>query len=528
MTQQLPASMESAESHLEFEALISDLSSRFVNLPPNEVDQQIQDALRRVCELLDIDLSALWQWSAAAPHRVTLSHLYCAPKDLQAPPQLNAEHFPWVRHQVAQGRSVVCASLAELPSEAAHDRESARRFGIKSNLTLPLSVGGAPPVGALGFNTMRATRNWPASLVNRLRLVTQVFANALARRQLELALHQREELINLAADSAEAGLWVLNFGTRLLWMSATGRAIFGYSPDEVIDTARLRKSVHPDDFDLVMRSIDRSLLENTSFSVEYRILSGSGHTRWIASSGRPHLGPTGQPEHLTGVSIDITERKRTENDLRDLSQRLIRAHEEERALLARELHDDVTQRLAVLAIDVGRAEHAVRGGAQADAMRVVREGLTRLSEDIHSLAYQLHPSVLEELGLAEALQSECERVSRQWEIELSVDLGPLPACLGKDAALCLFRVAQEALNNVTRHAGAHAASLVLRSAHDGLLLSVRDDGVGFNPANPGNGRSLGLASMRERMRLVKGTLDIQSVPGQGTEILAWVPIEGVS
>jgi signal transduction histidine kinase len=196
--------------------------------------------------------------------------------------------------------------------------------------------------------------------------------------------------------------------------------------------------------------------------------------------------------------------------------------------LRQQLHDDVTQRLAVLAIDVGRAELAAPGGAQADVMRVVREGLTRLSEDIHALAYQLHPSVLDELGLAEALQAECERLNRQSRVDLSVDLDPLPAFIGKEAALCLFRVAQEALNNVTRHAGARAASLALRQMDGGLLLAVRDDGVGFDPSSPKKGRNLGLASMRERVRLVNGRLDIESAPGRGTAIIAWVPTEGGS
>jgi signal transduction histidine kinase len=229
-----------------------------------------------------------------------------------------------------------------------------------------------------------------------------------------------------------------------------------------------------------------------------------------------------------GVLRDITERKRVEDELHDLSRRLIGAHEEERALLARELHDDVSQRLAVLAIDVGRAELAAPDREQAEAMTAVREGLTRLSEDIHSLAYQLHPSVLEELGLDEALRAECERRGRQGALDISVDLGPLPAVVGKGEALCLFRVAQEALNNVARHAGARAASVTLREMDDGLLLAVRDDGVGFDPENPRKGMRLGLVGMRERVRLVQGTLDVESAPGRGTTIVAWVPAEAES
>ena len=229
-----------------------------------------------------------------------------------------------------------------------------------------------------------------------------------------------------------------------------------------------------------------------------------------------------------GVLRNVTTRKQAEDELRGLSRRLIRAQEAERALLARELHDDVTQRLAVLAIDVGRAELAAAEGAQAESMRAIREGLVQMSEDIHSLAYQLHPSVLEELGLAEALRAECERRERQSRVALSVVCDPLPDVVSRDVALCLFRVAQEALSNVVRHAGARAASVVLRQMDDGLLLAVSDDGSGFDRATSPKGMNLGLASMRERVSLVHGTLDIESAPGEGTSVVAWVPVAGGS
>jgi signal transduction histidine kinase len=399
MAEQTPPFADRLENRLEFEMLLADLSSRFINLPPADVDNEIEDALRRVCELLGIDLAVLWQWSAEAPKVITPTHAYPGLEGLRPSEPLHQEQYPWTVQQMLAGHKVAVSSLEELPSEAAVDREYARFSGLKSNLTLPLSVGGEPPVGALAFNTTRTERGWPDALVKRLQLVAQVFTNALARRRAEVAQ-------------------------------------------------------------------------------------------------------------------------------RNLSRRLIQAHEEERALLARELHDDLTQRLAVLAIDVGRAELAAPDGAQAKAMRDVREGLVRLSQDVHSLAYQLHPSVLEELGLAEAIRTECERVGRQGPIDLSVKIAPLPETVGRDAALCLFRVAQEALNNVVRHASARAATVDLRPMDGGLLLSVRDDGVGFDPAGTGTGRSLGLASMRERVQLLNGTLDVESAPDQGTAIVAWVPVEG--
>ena len=655
------SSSDLLESRLEFETLIADLSSKFINLPPGEVDHEIDEALRRVCELLDIDFAVLWQWSVEAPDVIAPTHIYPDQESLPAPEPLHQDQYPWYVEQMLAGRMVVMSSLDELPVEASVDRESGLLNGIKSNLCLPLSVGGGPPVGCLALNTLRVKRDWRDELVKRLQLVAQIFTNALARQRHELSLKESEERLSLAVDSAGAGVWSLDFRTRLFWSTDRAREIFGYSPEEVITLERFEASVHPDDRGLVRDAIERSVRAGEPVNLEYRIIvPGDGGVRWIASRGRPRFATDGKLERLMGVSVDITERKisdeafrtsearlkagaelaalafyevdfeegtayaddrfrevcgfprtgeqglqalefwlehlhpddrkrvldlreqlhdgsldrlsleyrflhptrgplwihhlagvtkrdatgraiatygvlrdvterkRFETELRDLSRRLIRAHEEERAMLARELHDDVTQRLAVLAIDVGRAEASSSGGPQEAAMRSVREGLVRISEDIHSLAYQLHPSVLEELGLVEALRAECDRRTRQGTMVLSVDLDPLPRAVGKDAAICLFRVAQEALNNVTRHAGASAVSVTLRKMDEGLLLAVRDDGVGFDPLDPKRRRSLGLASMRERVDLVDGSLDIESAPGRGTEVIAWVPAQGRS
>ena len=660
MTSKVAVEHGDIQDRLAFEEVLADLSSRFVNLLPAEVDHEIEDALRRVCELVGIDFGVLWQWSTDDLGVITPTHVYPAQEGLQPAQPPHQEQYPWSVQQMQAGRMFAISSLEELPAEATVDRESARLSGIKSNLCLPLAVGGGPPVGALALNTLREERDWPDALVKRLQLVAHVFTNALARKRHELSLQENEERLALAADSAGAGLWTLNYGTGVFWATQRARAIFGYPPDEIINVERFEASVHPDDRDLVLGAVERSASAGEYVNAEYRIiLPGDGRVRWIASRGRPHLKSTGEPERLMGVSIDVTERKlseearrasesrlaagadlaglafyevdfgegvmyvddrmrdlcgippertvglqalefwmehlhpddlervmhmreqlhdgrlerfsfeyrylhpargetwiqhlagvsrrdatgrtvnsygvlrdvterkRVEEELHDLSRRLIGAHEEERALLARELHDDLTQRVAVLAIEAGRVELAEPDGAQATVMQSVREGLVRLSEDIHTLAYQLHPSVLDELGLAEALRAECERQGRQGRLALSLKLDPLPA-VGKEAALCLFRVAQEALNNVARHAGAGAAGVTLRQDTDGLLLAVRDDGVGFDPTSPGRGRCLGLASMRERVRLVNGTLDIESAPGRGAAVVAWVPGEGSS
>jgi len=227
---------------------------------------------------------------------------------------------------------------------------------------------------------------------------------------------------------------------------------------------------------------------------------------------------------MAGSLTDITERKTAEEAGRDVSRRLILAQEEERARLARELHDDVTQRLARLAIDAARAEQGRPDAPPGETMRQVREGLVHLSEDVHALSYRLHPSILEDLGLAEALRVECDRFHGVASIPARLELREVPEKVPPGVAICLYRVAQEALRNVNRHARARSVEVSLRGLDGGLQLAVRDDGAGFDPSADREKRSLGHASMRERIHLLQGEIDIESAPGQGTTIVAWVPL----
>jgi transcriptional regulator with GAF, ATPase, and Fis domain len=183
---------EELEARLRFERLIADLSLKFINLPANEVDSQIDDALRRVCQCLGLDLAALWQWSAESPGFLALTHLY---RSLQGPPTpepMDAqEYFPWYLHQLLAGKVTSVSSIEDLPAEAVRDKEMCRHFGIRSALTIPLSVGRGPLIGALSFNDMKKERLWPEALVERLQTVAQIFANAIARKRSDQVLEER-------------------------------------------------------------------------------------------------------------------------------------------------------------------------------------------------------------------------------------------------------------------------------------------------------------------------------------------------
>jgi formate hydrogenlyase transcriptional activator len=315
---------EHLESLLEFETLISDLSSRFINLPPGDVDREIEGAQRRVCECLALDLSGLWQWPAEGPSNLTMTHLYRPLGGVPVPEAMDArQYFPWCLDQLLAGRIISVARVEEAPPEAARDQEAWRQFGLKSVLTFPLSAGGGLVFGALNFASMRAKRDWPDALVKRLQLVAQVFANALARKRADEALRESEERLALAADSAEAGLWILDYSTGVFWVTERARTIYGYSPDEIISLERFEVSIHPDDRDPVREAIERSARAGEPVRVEYRIiLPSEGRVRWISSRARPYLKSTGEPERLMGVSLDVTERKRNEMAFRATEARL--------------------------------------------------------------------------------------------------------------------------------------------------------------------------------------------------------------
>lgn len=224
---------------------------------------------------------------------------------------------------------------------------------------------------------------------------------------------------------------------------------------------------------------------------------------------------------VRGVLIDISARKRAEEAARGLSGRLIHAREEERARLARELHDDLAQCLAVLAIEAAQAVAVATMPPDCNRLGEIHAGLVRLSSDMHDLSYRLHPTILEDLELAETLGAECDHIMRVELISILLVTEDMPEELPRDLALCLFRVAQVAKRNVVRHANATRVVVTLSAAHDRLHLEVRDNGRGFE-VDKERKSSLGLASMRQRVELAGGEFAVESTPGRGTRVRARV------
>ena len=355
-------------------------------------------------------------------------------------------------------------------------------------------------------------------------LIVGLLLNRLRLRSAHARLRTSEEGMSLAAIAAKLRFWVWDIPRDEVRASESDWSSGNWYSAQPVHFEHFTDLVHPDDRSALGESIRGALEGDGQYETEYRVMMPDSTVRWVAGRGRVEFDQNGKPKQLRAISIDITERRRAEEEARDLNGRLITAHEDERARLARALHDDVTQRLALLAIDAGRKEKGLGDTIAGQAMRTIRHDLVQLSEDVHSLSYALHPAILEDLGLIEALKAECARFGSIEGIPTSFRTAGNVDEPAQALALCLYRVAQEALRNVARHSKASSVEVELRAGGE-LELAVRDNGVGFDPTGKRPRPSLGLAGMRQRLLLVDGELLIDSAPGNGTIIVARAPLK---
>ena len=395
---------------LRFETLLADLSARLADVPAERLGAEIEGALRRVCECLELDECTLWQAPEEAPRLLRLAYTHRSsegPPGL-APSQIDArEHFPWSLRQIMSGRHNVVAvsSLVELPEEAGRDRETYTKFGLKSVLTIALAAGGRPPMGALAFGSTRAERTWPEEIVNRLQLVAQTFADALARQRLQ------------------------------------------------------------------------------------------------------------------------QERQRSFDQLRALAARLQSVREEERKRVAREIHDQLGQALTAIKLDLSSLVRGLPGVHSpllekgTPLLRLVDETI----ESVRRISTELRPGMLDDLGLAATVEWAAEEFASRTGTKCLLDLATEQIAVDSETATAVFRIFQETLTNVARHAKASEVKVRLAEENGDLTLEVHDDGRGIGEDELARTNSLGILGMRERALLLGGTLTITGEPDKGTTVRLRIP-----
>ena len=317
MTPKAAVSRENLEDLFAFESVLAEVSSKFVNLEPAEVDREIEEAQRRVCECLDLDLSALWQLSPEEPGVLRMTHLYRPLGGPPIPDDFDArEYFPWTLELVLAGEGVSLPSIDEAPAAGATDCANWRHFGIKSVFLFPLSTGGESAIGAMSFHAVREERSYPDEIEQRLQLVSQIFANALVRKRTDATLRESEERLQLAAEAAEVGMWMLDVEGGQFWATERARQIFDYVADTDITMERFLNSVHPSCREPVTEAVRRAVEDGNEIDIEYRIVLSDESERWVHSRGRMQQASATAPVRLLGVSVDSTERKHSEDELR--------------------------------------------------------------------------------------------------------------------------------------------------------------------------------------------------------------------
>ncbi|MCC6143965.1 MAG: PAS domain-containing protein [Candidatus Hydrogenedentes bacterium] len=518
-------SRDRCEERLTFETLISDISARLVTLPLTEVDQGIVQAFDAVREFFDCDRCGLLSLSEEGNQAFVTHASYAENVPHVSGSSDRVVLFPWARMELLRGNVIKFSRLSDLPPEAEKDRQSWAALDVASTLEIPIHVAGCFRY-VIVIQCLRAERVWPEAWIPRVRLLGEVFANTLERKKSEQALRLSEERLRLATDAAGVGLWAMEVDTRSIWLSERARVMFDLDPDEEPHYQRFREAIHPDDRLMVDEQIEQSLRLSADLKIDFRVVLSDGSLHWIHTRGRLEHAAPGKASRLMGISIDITERKRTQEVLRGIGGRLIHAAENERAHLARELHDDFNQRMSLVAVELDILNQSLPQSEKdlhqklGELSSVVKD----LSADMQRLSRQIHPAKLAQLGLVAALQSLCREVSANTDTQVEFFAGVVPRPLPDCIALCLYRIAQEALQNVIRHSEARDARVMLSTVQNVLSLSVSDSGRGFVLEEGTETSGLGLISMRERVRHVNGELILTSAPGKGTRVEAHVPV----
>jgi PAS domain S-box-containing protein len=346
------------------------------------------------------------------------------------------------------------------------------------------------------------------------------------RKDREQALRQRDSELNEAQRLAQMGSWQWDPRSDALTWSAGLYHLAGYDPELPPPSFKDHQQFFtPESWDRLQQSVENAVRKGVPYELDLEWVRRDGTRLWLTSRGEAVLDASGCPIYLRGTTQDITERKLSEKALLALSGRLITAQEEERARIARELHDDLSQRMALLAIGIEQLEQAMPELSSKARQQIHDLGAVtaEVSSTIHSLSHQLHPSKLDTLGLVASLGGLCREFGTQHNLQVQFVHSEIPRQLPREVTLCLFRIVQEALRNVVKHSGATEAKVEL-SGHDGRIeLSIFDSGTGFNPALAKGNGGLGLISMRERLRLVAGHLSIESEPCHGTRIRVCIP-----
>jgi PAS domain S-box-containing protein len=511
----------------ELGLLISHTSKRLVDCPCEEIEEIIRTAIDSVCSITSAEMAG---WFFLSPSGDLTEVFHFSDNHALPGPILRGglRELPWCSARLKEGEAVVLCDTNDLVPAAGDDHRSLSHLGIRSIVLLP-SGSRAASERLLVLSSTFARTQWSSEVVEQCALLENIFFLAYQRKLAQDEAEESESRFHHLFRTAAVGMAIADEEDRFLLVNKVFCDIIGYSDDE-LRSMRYSELFQP--FSKGTSALRSKRLHKplaTGHHGEQMLLRKNGSmlsaritATLLEGSASEHSLSLIMVEDITGQKTTELELNRSRSEVKTLASQLIELQENERKRLSRELHDDIGQRLSLATSEVAllQRQHSSGPAGLADRLGTLREELDSLCTDLHCLSHSLHSYKLQHLGLKPALKDLCQRMSQPgFRVDLVVDDSEDSG--SKEISLCLYRVAQEALNNARRHAHTSSVAVTLTRLHHTFYMAIQDLGIGFETsANP---QGLGLISMKERLKLVNGQLILHSIPGRGTEIWVAVP-----
>lgn len=508
---------------------ISEFGERLAASPLDQVDTTITDGLNRIIEAVNTDRIC---WYEVAEDSVTLLHKYTAgpPDAPSSPKNIPSDRIPYLADRLGLHEVVILQTVDDLPAKAHTDRQFLKSLGVQSLLLIPSSYSPRRK-GVLGLASYSTEVTWPEESISQLAIAANIIGATLERRYEQNERQASEERFRHLFAQASVGIALETMDGLILEVNPAFCSMIGYSSEELCSSTCARIS-HPDD-EKIEQVLFQELREGIrpSYRIEKRFFRKDGSQMWGQVSVSLLNRNDGRAPLVIGMVSDITAQKNAEaslqqrdQELQRLAEQLIETQEEERRRISRELHDDIGQRISLLACELDFGLQGDPAAQERDAALLprLRKELDAVATDIHELSHELHSASLQTCGLKVALKDLCWKYAHNHQMQIELHAETLDAKLSADISLCLFRVAQEALANALKHGQTKRVCVSATQDSERVCLSVRDFGVGFDSSAQLGG--IGLISMRERVRICGGTLQVKSAPDQGTEITAEIDV----
>jgi PAS domain S-box-containing protein len=539
---------------VEFERFLFDLSKTFLATPEESIEANIRHGLARIGRFLDIDRVSLMEVSQ---DRTAMTVVYAWDRDATTlSPVVTTSRLPWWLRRVLRGEVSLASRLDDLPEEASAEKEHLRQRGVKSVASIPLNVSGEI-AGAVSFLTSCRQVSWTPELVNQLRAISEVLWNALKRHQAMEALlaaresaRESEDRFRRIANTAPVMIWISDIGKQVTYVNQPWLDFTGWPPNE-IPGHRWISLIHPDDVEMCGDVYVKAFDQRKPFVVEHRLRRRDGEYRWTVTEGVPRCGSDGTFIGYAGTAVDITERKlidaallashealqertveleRRTTQLSRMASDLTLAEQRAREELAQTLHDGLQQLLVAASVNVdSHIMRAAQRGSAADELVKARNYIEEAVAAARTLSLELFPPVLQTAALSTALDWLADWSRSKYGLEVKLSANPRANSDRKDVRTLLFGSVRELLLNVVKHAQVDRVAVDLAAGPDDTLcITVADEGRGFDPTEleeraKASQVGWGLFSIRERLTLLGGRLDIESVPGGGAKFRLIAP-----